>query len=512
MVLNLEFYKKILRGYNYKEKDLLTVITPKYSKEKMMGKCICFSRVSTKRQDLDQQTSAIIDEAKKLGYGDESIIMVEFKESGISLKEEERQGIEKIRELISKDPDIDCIVCWELSRIARRADIIYSMRDFFVEHHVRWISLTPYMELIDSTGKQTQMASLMLGIFTAFAESEMEIKKERAKRGIAHAKEVGTILGGDALKGYKTNRKTKHYEIDPVDSKFIQNVFSMYATGEWTYRKLAIELKDRGYFLHTDIHSIAGILCGWINDTRYIGSSNQYPAIITKELFDKCQQVKNSHIRMTRTSNVHKGLCKGLIYSKVNGHALIIQGIKYSTHGDYKPVVSVLRKLIDPLIGDFTQTMINKYYRNTDKIKKELESHNKMFIKKLAVITYNKLTTKEKIERLQESYIEGKITKQKSDQLLQKYQNDLKIFEEQELGLGEEFNKKKDFLNSLSPIDFSKLDFQDKKKYLLQVISKIEIYKEKPLCRTTEVTIHCKLDNKEHVYLLNSNTGEYKII
>lgn len=512
MVLNLEFYKKILKGYNYKEKDLLNVVTPKYSKEKMMGKCICFSRVSTKRQDLDQQTSAIIDEAKKLGYDDESIVMVEFKESGISLKEEERQGIERIRELISNDPDIDCIVCWELSRIARRADIIYSMRDFFVEHHVRWISLTPYMELIDSTGKQTQMASLMLGIFTAFAESEMEIKKERAKRGIAHAKEVGTISGGAPLRGYKINRKTKKYEIDPIESKKVQTIFQMYSTGEWTYRKLAVELKDRGYFLNTNIHSIAGILNGWMNDTRYIGSSNQYPQIISKELFDKCQEIMKKHKIDTTTANKKNMLCKGIIHSKTTGYSLIGYASRYHTHPDYKPSVSIQQDIIDNLVSDFTQNMINKYYRNSDKIKKELESHNKLFIKKLAVITYNRLKTEEKLERLQETYIEGKISKAKSEQLLQKYQVDIKMYESQEINLGEEFNKKKDFLNSLSPIDFSKLDFQDKRKYLLQVISKIEIYKERPLCRTTEVTIHCKLDNKQYVYLLNSNTGGYKLI
>lgn len=475
-------------------------------------KCIIFARVSTQAQSLESQVQSLQNEAVKQGYDIDNQIIVQAKESAISLKEEERIGLETLKSTVLSNKEVNCLFTWEISRISRQPKQIYSVRDFLIEHHIRWINLEPYIEVLDSNGNQNQMSNIMLSIFTSMAETETQIKKERAKRGIAHAKEAGTIMGGDALRGYKVNRKTKRYEIDPIESQKVQNIFQMYSTGEWTYRKLAIELKDRGYFLNTDIHSIAGILCGWINDERYTGAGPQYPAIISKELFDKCQKVKNSHIRITRTANKHEGLCKGIIYSKATGYALIVQGIKYSTHGDYKPVVSVVRKNVDPLVSDFVQTMINKYYRNTDKIKKELESHNKLFIKKLAVITYNKLKTKEKLERVEESYIEGRITKQKANDMSSKYKTELELLDKEELGLGEEFNKKKDFLNSLSPIDFSKLDFQDKRKYLLQVISKIEIYKEKPLCRTTEVTIHCKLDNKEHVYLLNSNTGKYKLI
>ena len=53
-----------------------------------MGKyCICFCRVSTQQQDLVQQTNAIVAEAIKMGYDENHQIIIEFKESGISLSQ-----------------------------------------------------------------------------------------------------------------------------------------------------------------------------------------------------------------------------------------------------------------------------------------------------------------------------------------------------------------------------------------------------------------------------------------
>ena len=139
--------------------------------------CVCFCRVSTIQQDLSQQTAAIKAEASKMGYPDECQIVIEYKESGISLSANEREGISALKSEIEKNPDINCVICWELSRIGRRADVIYDIRDFLVNHGIQWIVLTPYMKLLDENGKISPTASMMMAIFTSIAETEMEIKK-----------------------------------------------------------------------------------------------------------------------------------------------------------------------------------------------------------------------------------------------------------------------------------------------------------------------------------------------
>lgn len=475
-------------------------------------KCIIFVRVSTSAQSFESQIQSLQEEAVRQDYPIESHIIIKNKESAISLKEEERRGLEELKSVILSTAEVSCLFTWEISRISRQPSQIFSIRDFLIEHNIRWINLEPYVEVIDKHGQQNQMSNILLHIFSSLSETETQIKKERAKRGIQHSREAGTIAGGAALRGYKINRKTKRYEVDPADSRFIKNVFKMYATAQYTYRSLAKELKERGYFPSTDIHSISGIIGGWLNDERYTGTSNRYPQIISPDLYNRCKEVMEIHRIKTNTANKRRLLCKGIIYSKITGYALIGYASRYHTHPDYKPSVSIQQNVLDRLVGDFTQMMMNKYYRNTDKIKIQLDKEEKVFIKKLATITYERLRAQEKLDRTAESYIEGKINKEKEQQLSAKYKDQISQAEQAETRLGEEFSKKKDFLNSLTPIEFLSLDFNDKRKYVLQVISKIEVYKSKPLCRTSEITIHCKLDDKKYVYLLSSNDGSYKLI
>ena len=101
--------------------------------------CVCFCRVSTVQQDLVQQTNDVTLKAEQLGYDRDHQIVIEFKESGITLSSDERMGIEALKREINKNPDIDCVICWELSRIARRADIIIEVRDFLVKRKIQWI-------------------------------------------------------------------------------------------------------------------------------------------------------------------------------------------------------------------------------------------------------------------------------------------------------------------------------------------------------------------------------------
>ena len=74
-----------------------------------MGKAIILSRVSTSQQDLTQQTEDVLREAHKDGYSDRNIIIIENVESAIKLSEEERQGLNKMKDYIKRDSSIQCV-------------------------------------------------------------------------------------------------------------------------------------------------------------------------------------------------------------------------------------------------------------------------------------------------------------------------------------------------------------------------------------------------------------------
>ena len=62
--------------------------------------CILLVRVSTEKQSYDAQMKELHETALKAGYAEKDIVPVAEKESGIKLSEEERAGLNKMKELI----------------------------------------------------------------------------------------------------------------------------------------------------------------------------------------------------------------------------------------------------------------------------------------------------------------------------------------------------------------------------------------------------------------------------
>ena len=173
------------------------------------GKCICFSRVSTLQQDLKQQTNMLYQEAYRNGYDDDHIVLIEYSESAIKLDEEERIGLRKLKETINNEK-IDCVIIYEISRLSRRSTVLYSIRDFLIDHNVNLICIKPYMRLLDPDGKMSQTASILFSLFSTLSESEMMIKKERFMRAKNELRRQGKKSAGSVIFGYERQREELH--------------------------------------------------------------------------------------------------------------------------------------------------------------------------------------------------------------------------------------------------------------------------------------------------------------
>ena len=93
-----------------------------------MAKAILLIRVSSAGQSYEQQTKDLKEFAVKDGYDENDLIIIETKESARKLSEEERLGLNEMKEAIQKDPSIDCVYCREINRIGRRYDVLTSMK------------------------------------------------------------------------------------------------------------------------------------------------------------------------------------------------------------------------------------------------------------------------------------------------------------------------------------------------------------------------------------------------
>ena len=477
-----------------------------------MYKIIVFSRVSTEKQDLDQQTETLVSYCKSIGYKEDEIYVIQIKESAIKLSEEERIGIQRLKEAVLLHSTIDSLICWEISRVSRRMDVIYSVRQFLIEHHIRWIVYYPYMELIDKDGKQSQNANMMMAIYSTFAENEMNLKKERAKRVVEYRKSLGKSAGGNKPYGYYVDAE-HNFQVDPETSKLIIKLFDLYSTGLYSFRSLAKEIKSQGYFESSTNHSLPARLNGYINDLRYTGEVFGYPKIIDKELFDKCKEISKKQNIIVKPDNPSQMLCKGLIFSKTRKVALIPgfgKGV-YSIHPDYgKPCLTITAKYIDKLILDYTQEQIDKYLNDMRKIEEEWLGSQQVFFKKISTLTQNRFKIQEKLNRAEELYIDGTITKDRLDKKTRQLKEELLEANNIIDKLDKEYSKREKLFFNQKPVNLDTVSFEEKRKYVKQFISKIEIEKEKPLARRSKVYIHNKYDNKVYVYLLYSQNSKYE--
>lgn len=212
-------------------------------------KCILLVRVSTEQQSYDAQMKELHEIAMKAGYEEEDITPVAEKESGIKLDEEERAGLNKMKELIETG-EYDCVFAWEISRIARRKKILFSIQEYLVKRNIQLVIKEPSLRLLKDDGTIDEGAETIFTLYAQLAESEMRNKMSRFRRAKEEGYAKGKYEGGRITKGYRVNDQGM-WEVDEEGAKFIRLIFNMYNSGLYSMTELAKELMARGYFYKT---------------------------------------------------------------------------------------------------------------------------------------------------------------------------------------------------------------------------------------------------------------------
>ena len=257
-----------------------------------MKKIIVLSRVSSAPQHIESQTKDLVAAAEKLGYSADNQIIIEDVESAIKLSEEERKGLNKMKKYIESDPDIDCVICWEPSRLSRQQKTLYSIRDYLVKRRIQLYILNPYVKLLtDDRTKIDTTASIVFSLFATISENEMMIKKERFMRAKNELTKQGKKSGGSVKFGYYKN-EDKFCVPDPVTSEIVVELFNYYnnndnaslwktynyAAGKWpNIFPIVPYIKGQ--------HKMRTILTTEI----YAYGNWCYPPIVTTEAFEKAK-------------------------------------------------------------------------------------------------------------------------------------------------------------------------------------------------------------------------------
>lgn len=303
-----------------------------------MKKAILLVRVSTEKQNFDEQEKQIYNLAIADGFKDNEIIPIAEKESGIKLSEDERKGLNRLKEEIAKG-GVSTVYVWEVSRIGRKKKVIFSIVELLQTHNIQLIVKEPSIRLLNDDGTINEGAETILTLFAQMAESEMRNKQARYHRTKKANSAKGKWNGGKNVKFWYTLDADNYYIIDENEANIVREIYKMYINNDMSQRQILFELQSRGIECTQD--KVRRILqdVGYTgeeytttvfrNGKREKGLTIKYPPIIDKEVFEAAKNKRaNANITVVRGSYY---LGRHLIKCPVCGHSYM----PYKVHKVY---------------------------------------------------------------------------------------------------------------------------------------------------------------------------------
>lgn len=488
-------------------------------------KAILLVRVSTEAQDFTEQEREIYQMAINDGYKPEDIIAICEKESGIKLAEEDRAGLNRMKELIEAG-GVDCVYCWEVSRIARRKKINFSVLEYLTEHKVQLIIKNPSITLFNRDGSINEGAEVVFTLFSQMAESEMRTKKERFKRSKDARRKQGYFTGGFVLYGYTTD-EDKKLIIHPEDSEVVKMIYQMYLTGKYSYRSLAKEVQAMGFFADktftTAQTAIKKILC----NTAYAGvpsadgsytklktEGNVYPPLVTLEMVEKCKKIAEGNIILPKKKYSTVYFAKGILRCPDCGKVMMAvksRNFYHCTKCGNKNIINI--NMVDSALWLCASPLyVQKMETKVEGQKEYYETQIVLLNQKIEVAQNDIKGIQKRAEAIeQKAYVDGVMDIAKADKFLAELNQKIEA-------------KQKEITTFQNQIrDFESLLFQYKGEYegeymedvngitddsvrydiIHQMIKWASISKYENNKMLTEINIYDYLDNK-HSYLLDS--------
>lgn len=146
-----------------------------------------YARVSTRDQRPENQVRDLRAFAERRGFR----VVAELVEHESGAKAD-RARLAELMELARKR-EVDAVMVWKFDRFARSTK---QLVDALEEFHTLGVDFVSYTESVDTTSPQGR---LVFSIFSAIAEFERSLIRERIHAGLERARAEGTRLGRPTL-------------------------------------------------------------------------------------------------------------------------------------------------------------------------------------------------------------------------------------------------------------------------------------------------------------------------
>ncbi|WP_242327933.1 recombinase family protein [Lactococcus lactis] len=475
----------------------------------MTKKVAIYTRVSTTNQaeegfSIDEQ----IDRLTKYCEAMQWQIADLYTDAGFSGSKLERPAMQRLINDI-KLKKFDTVIVYKLDRLSRSVrDTLYLVKDIFNKNRIDFISLN---ESIDTS---SAMGGLFLTILSAINEFERENIKERMTMGkLGRAKTGKSMMWTKTAFGYVHNKETGILELEPLQASIVEQIFTDYLSGmsitklrdklnkaghigkdiPWSYRTLRQTLDNPVY-------------CGYIKFKEQLFEGMHKPIVshetylkVQKELEKRQQQTyeRNNNPRPFQAKYMLSGIARcgycGAPLRIVLGHkrkdgsrttkyqcvnrfprktkgVTIYNGNKKCNSGTYD-LSNLEDTVINSLIG---------FQENNESLYKIIDSNNRPVID-ISTLEKQILQIDKKIQKNSDLYLNDFITmdelKKRTESLqAEKKLLQAKIFENDSPDNSNIFEVVKEQLGSIPIINLS---YDDKKKIVNNLISKVDVSSDK---------------------------------
>ena len=248
------------------------------------------------------------------------------------------------------------------------------------------------------------------------AENEGYIRKARLKRGIDKKKKLGLYTGAPVALGYKV--ENDRLVIDEPNAAIVRRVFNDYING-WSIVKLTKQMQSEGWRTDISIYTLQTNIYNILHREYYCGDI-EHPMIISRDTFDKAREKARSK-KYYKTGRKNEGIFKGLIRDEKTGHLFSSNAaLKYYCCKRYRHGTLSYKFAHTILWGIVKQWHSEIYSFKRDELNKRIDGQIEIQRKIAKTMEDNITKNQDKIDRINERYIEGHLSKDKADILEKK--------------------------------------------------------------------------------------------
>lgn len=432
-------------------------------------KVAIYIRVSTKKQveegySLEAQKERLL----KLCETNSYIIYKIYADEGKSGKDTNRPAFQEMMEDM-RNRKFNKILVMKLDRISRSVIdlelMIKEMRNYKVDFESA-------SEKIDTS---TSFGMMFIRLLAIFAQFERERIKERINDAFETMVQEGKPISGSQPLGYKI--ENKKVVIDENEAPIVNYFLDTYEKYH-SLRKASIYTNEK-FNLTKHWRNYAKIINQTMYYGHYKGNDNYCPAYMTKERWDKLQEIKkNKNVKLYSVNRTY--LFSGLLVDSNCGNKLTGNHIgsdrtkeyhtyrckKYSDTNLCSTKNHVNEKILEKFLVDNLDIYIDDYFKTLELEYGKYKDKYKDNTKRIAEI-------KAEMERTTNSYNKGRMTEEKYDRDYEKLEKELAKLEKQPVK--KDVKKLKDLTNIEWKTMYYGLTRENKQAFWRNIIDKIEI-------------------------------------